>query len=171
MVHPRKTVSVELESQSYLQRQWWDYLAPQRNWGHVFSAHKLLTIPRIVPLFFERNVPRILNFLWSILLFSKDLAIFQQIQTWCVEFKGRKKKTRVRKRGREENIQRKERGRRRKRERDQRGQRRRQRIRQWWGRDTKSKEGGGKGGGSRKDGVQHKKGEKGKRKKKAREKG
>ena len=40
------------------------------------------------------------------------------------------------------------------------------------GRDTKSKEGGGKGGRSRKEGVQHKKSEKGKRKKKkAREKG
>ena len=50
------------------------------------------------------------------MLFSKDLPIFQQIQTWCVEFKERKKKKRVRKRGREENIQRKERGRRRKRE-------------------------------------------------------
>ena len=32
----------------------------------------------------------------------------------------------------------------------------------------KSKKGGGKGGGSRKEGVQHKKGEKGKRKKKSR---
>ena len=37
------------------------------------------------------------------------------------------------------------------------------------GRDTKSKEGGGKGGRSRKEGVQHKKSEKGKRKKKKQE--
>ena len=176
MAHPRNTVSVELESQSYLQRQWWDYLAPQRNWGHVFSAHKLLTIPRVVPL-------SLLKEMYHTVWISFDQSCyFPRIYLYFNRYKHgvlNSKKERKRKGwGREgekrsfrEKRYRKERGRRRNKERSE-GLEEEAEDKTVMGRDTKSKEGGGKGGRSRKEGVQHKKSEKGKRKKKkAREKG